>query len=193
MTEIDDEMVDRAEASFVRNFRDPKIAFTTMDVRGLLEAALHPKPEPEIEVSEGMIEAAKIANPIWEWGPSITQRIKEIYRAMRAVEAQEGAAYAAKDAPLHERRHGLVSVLSKDTRSGEDRRDAPYGAKGARQGASGARAEQTTGGGVERRVSLTMPAPIQRGPGYGTGCIGAHQWRRSYDISCHDCGMPLRR
>lgn len=49
MTKIDDEMVERA---FVKLGYGS--AHNRQDLRRALEAALSPKPEPEIEVSEGM-------------------------------------------------------------------------------------------------------------------------------------------
>jgi hypothetical protein len=91
--EIDDEMVDRAEAAFVRNFRDREIAFTTSDVRGLLEAALT---EPEIEVTEAMKAAGKNAYDDWvdEDDMTVVQMMINAYRAM-----VKAAPNGAKSAP----------------------------------------------------------------------------------------------
>lgn len=40
-----------------------------------------------------------------------------------------------------------------------------------------------------RRVNADAPAPIQTGPGYGTGCF-EHQWHRAGDKACFACGVP---
>jgi len=135
--ELTDEMVDRAEDAFCRNFRDPKIAFTTMHVRGLLEAAL--TPEPEIEVTEAMKKAGADAYQRW-WDdddePFIESGMVGIYRAM------------VKAAP----KEGRVLVSGTDT---EGR--AVYAAKSAPQGVSAGVPEKATGRGYrshERKGDL---------------------------------------
>jgi hypothetical protein len=53
-------------------------------------------------------------------------------------------------------------------------------------------AERHMGGAIvkDRRKSKDAPAPIQRGPGYGTGCVHDHLWHRASDRGCFLCGMP---
>jgi len=107
MTKIDDEMVERAaKAAYEADERYPgdwsKAYHTSKSawknfIRVGLEAALSPKPEPEIEVSEGMRWAAM--NYANHKGFLLPSHFCELYRVMRAKEAQEGAAYAAKSAP----------------------------------------------------------------------------------------------
>jgi len=147
MTEIDDEMVKRfrqVSGPYLGLPKPPGGALVSKEAisawkneiaRGILEKTLNPppKPEPEIEVSEGMIEAAKIANPIWEWGPSITQRIKEIYRAMRVQEIKE-------------------AEIVQQWKFGPMGKGAAYAAKSAPQGVSSAAPVKETGGGVGRKM-----------------------------------------
>lgn len=93
MTEIDDAMLERA----VRAHGSTNPHERTYErMRKALEAALSPKPEPEIEVTEGMrLAAMHCANNLGEMLPF---NFLKYYRAMRAQEIKE-AAYAAKSAP----------------------------------------------------------------------------------------------
>ena len=107
MTKIDDEMVERAVSAYL--LADEKLTIEGA-MRAGLEAALSPKPEPEIEVSEGMRKAGfgawrkafEMTLAYDDLTPQAHRCLEEVFRAMestRLKEAQEGAAYAAKDAP----------------------------------------------------------------------------------------------
>jgi len=94
MTEIDNDMIERARKAMSKHhmhwFKDEAIR------AGITAALSPPKPDPEIEVSEGMeVAAMNCANSL---GELIPRNFRKYYRAMRAQEVKE-APYAAKPAP----------------------------------------------------------------------------------------------
>lgn len=149
MTEIDDEMVERyIEAAGRKAIKaggylraDDKQREIT---RAGLEAALNPKPEPEIEVSEGMCEAGRLEAERHGWNVKGMDEhelvgwwcdIKSIYRAMESTRL--------KEAEQEPRRETVSEILERFRREA-----APEGAKSAPQGVSAAAPEQTIGSNV---------------------------------------------
>ena len=134
MTEIDDEMIRRfreASGPYLGLPKPPGGALVSDEAirawkkevaRGILEKTLNPppKPEPEIEVSEGMQESGLSA--YWHpggtivatgWNESARKQISGVYRAMESTRLKE-AAYAAKSAPQFD--YGDAAVQTKTGR-----------------------------------------------------------------------------
>ena len=116
MTEIDDEMVKRAMAYAKREWCTPDAKVGTADQwASFLAEVLNPKPEPEIEVSEGMVKIAQEVYHENRDGPW-HELWRRIYRAMESTRLKE-TAYAAKDAsqgvssgaPVNETRAKVVT------------------------------------------------------------------------------------
>lgn len=125
MTKIDDEMVNRAEKAWL----EVSFAGRGGAMRAALEAALSPKPEPEIEVTEGMIlESLK------DWFKTgFRESCVEYYGAALA------ATYRAMES---------THLKEWRTRDGHLPGDAAYAAKSAPQGVNAAAPVKETGGGV---------------------------------------------
>ena len=90
--EIDDAMIDRFDkaAKVAGNTGENRLLYPPPDIRDViragLEAALSPKPEPEIEVTEAMLEAGNEAwNKVTDASPSESKRHETYDKAMRAI------------------------------------------------------------------------------------------------------------
>lgn len=140
MTKIDDEMVERAVKAFgwtptqLGSCRVFQTDAPHIGMRKALEAALSPKPGPEIEVSEGMLKDGRAALISWwlsEDEDAQKSALKSAYRAMESTRLKE-AAYAAKStpqgvnagAPEKATGGGVGMVLIKDRRIQLERRTA---------------------------------------------------------------------
>lgn len=143
MTKIDDEMVERAmqtPCTSVDRIVGHYLNFST--VRNALEAALSPKPEPEIEVSEGMRQAGLQAGRDWWDGKLDGSMIAAQYRAMESTRLKE----AAKKRTIVNGDWVDFELPKWRTRDGHLPGDAPSGAKSAPRGVSAAAPVKETGG-----------------------------------------------
>lgn len=192
MTEIDDEMVKRAVKAFTE--MDGEWATCREQVLCILEAALNPKPEPEIEVTEGMERAGMKAWQEWVNNTGFnTEKVGAVvvYRAMestRLKEAQEcDQRVGSKDRRSanivcsHVRRNG--HVIGRRSTDKIHYRELPitYGQEGAAYAAKDA----TTTEDVERAVASTGDW-VEYPPGTVRNFLGETIHRRKDD------GIPAR-
>jgi hypothetical protein len=169
--EIDEDAIKRAQAVYLHCTTQPLSRRTTKE---MLEAAL--TPEPEIEVTEAMLDAG---NEAWnqcakDLEPSKAARNNYLDNIMRAIHRAmvKAAPAGAKSAPpayvywdKNDRRQRGV-IVTNDRREGDRRgRDrfakaqegAAYAAKSAPQGVNAAAPEKATGGVVGDTVAVGFP------------------------------------
>ena len=123
MTEIDDEMVDRAIEAFSR-LRD---ANTTKEaMRNALAAGLYTKPEPEIEVTEGMMRAGyEAAGGFYAISEGTVENIYRAMESTRLKEAENNRFQASLDKAIAEQAGLVCAAYAAKPTSHHRRKDDP--------------------------------------------------------------------